>query len=100
MDIELELTEANERAHRLEQEATLMESQIRSLHHLVSSLEKQIEQLQGTQIESTCDQCGVIFTQANKGRRARFCSHSCRQRHYKSDKDFERAMSLIINERG
>jgi hypothetical protein len=100
MNTDTELMEANDRAYRLEQEAMLMELQIKSLHHLVHSLEEQIKQLQGTQIESTCDQCGVRFIQANKGRRARFCSHSCRQSYYKSNKDFAQAMSLIIDERG
>lgn len=95
-DLERELQDVSEKAYWLEQEAMRLELKVEYWQKRCADLEKEIDRLQGVQVESTCDHCSKNFMQMKKGRTARFCSASCRQLHYKGNKEFSEQLSRAL----
>ena len=91
-----DLQEVYEKAYQQEQEICRLELKVEYWKTRCDTLEKEIERLQGIQIESTCDQCGVNFLQRKKGRVKRFCSKACRQAHYRSNKEYTQLLRRTI----
>lgn len=90
IDYQLEAAETAEKAYTLEQECVQREELIDRLRERIQHLETELAELKRCDtIETQCEQSRSLFTQPKKGRKARFCSHACRQANYRDMKLFK-----------